>query len=87
MPGKDEAIYVAGHRGMVGAALVRELQGRGYRQVITRSHSELDLQDQAAPRVPSRTKPVVHLHRGGQGGRHPGQQHLSADSSSTATWR
>ena len=46
MSHQDQRVFVAGHRGMVGAALVRELQGRGYRQVITRSHSELDLENQ-----------------------------------------
>ena len=36
-------IYVAGHRGMVGSAIVRELQRQGYSNIITRTHSELDL--------------------------------------------
>jgi GDP-L-fucose synthase len=45
---KDEAIYVAGHRGMVGAAIVRKLQSIGCNNIITRTHSELDLTDQAA---------------------------------------
>ena len=36
-------IYVAGHRGMVGSAIVRELQRKGYTNIITRTHSELDL--------------------------------------------
>ena len=40
---KDAKIYVAGHRGMVGSAIVRELLRQGYRNVITRTHSELDL--------------------------------------------
>lgn len=39
----DSKIYVAGHRGMVGSAIVRELKRRGYRNIITRSHTELDL--------------------------------------------
>jgi len=39
----DSKIYVAGHRGMVGSAIVRELRRQGYTNVITRSHSELDL--------------------------------------------
>lgn len=45
---KDAKIYVAGHRGMVGSAIVRELQRQGYTNIITRTHSELDLcrQDQ-----------------------------------------
>ena len=40
---KDAKIYVAGHRGMVGSAIVRELQRQGYTNIITRTHSELDL--------------------------------------------
>lgn len=41
-------IYVAGHRGMVGSAIVRELQRLGYHNIITRSSAELDLRSQAA---------------------------------------
>ena len=44
----DSKIYVAGHRGLVGSALVRELQKRGYRNLVMRSHSELDLSDSEA---------------------------------------
>ena len=40
---KDSRIYVAGHRGMVGSAIVRELQRQGYTNIITRTHRELDL--------------------------------------------
>jgi GDP-L-fucose synthase len=40
---KDAKIYVAGHKGMVGSAIVRELQRQGYFQIITRTHAELDL--------------------------------------------
>lgn len=40
---KSAKIYVAGHRGMVGSAIVRELQRQGYTNIITRTHSELDL--------------------------------------------
>ena len=40
---KNSKIYVAGHRGMVGSAIVRELQRQGYTHIITRSHAELDL--------------------------------------------
>lgn len=45
---KQDKIYVAGHRGMVGSAIVRELQRQGYEHIITRSHSELNLLDQEA---------------------------------------
>ncbi|MDD3519452.1 MAG: GDP-L-fucose synthase, partial [Chromatiales bacterium] len=44
----DARIYVAGHRGLVGSALMRELARAGYTNVITRTHAELDLTDQAA---------------------------------------
>lgn len=40
---KNSKIYVAGHRGMVGSAIVRELQRCGYENIITRTHKELDL--------------------------------------------
>jgi GDP-L-fucose synthase len=45
---KDAKIYVAGHRGMVGSAIVRELQRQGYHNIITRRHRELDLCNQQA---------------------------------------
>jgi len=41
-------IYVAGHRGMVGSAIVRNLIAKGYENIITRSSAELDLRNQAA---------------------------------------
>ena len=44
---KSSKIYVAGHRGLVGSAIVRALQGRGFKNILTRSHAELDLVDQA----------------------------------------
>ena len=40
---KNAKIYVAGHRGMVGSAIVRELERQGYTNIITRTHKELDL--------------------------------------------
>ncbi len=40
---KNAKIYVAGHRGMVGSAIVRELQRNGYTNIVTRTHKELDL--------------------------------------------
>lgn len=45
---QDSKIYIAGHRGMVGAATCRALQGAGYGNLVTRTRSELDLLDQAA---------------------------------------
>jgi GDP-L-fucose synthase len=45
---QNAKIFVAGHRGMVGSAIVRRLQASGYACILTRSHAELDLLDQAA---------------------------------------
>ena len=45
---KDSKIYVAGHRGMVGSAIIRELERQGYNNIITRTHKELDLCNQQA---------------------------------------
>lgn len=44
----NQNIYVAGHRGMVGSAILRNLQAKGYKNIITRTHAELDLTNQAA---------------------------------------
>ena len=44
---KDSKIYVAGHRGMVGSAIVRELRRQGYENLVLRTHKELDLTRQA----------------------------------------
>lgn len=45
---KHAKIYVAGHRGLVGSALMRNLLGKGHTNLVARTHSELDLSDQAA---------------------------------------
>lgn len=45
---KSAKIYVAGHRGMVGSAIVRELKNLGYENILVRTSSELDLRNQAA---------------------------------------
>ena len=47
MDNLSKRIYVAGHRGMVGSAIVRQLKARGYRNIIARTRAELDLTDQA----------------------------------------
>ena len=47
---KDARIYVAGHRGLVGSAILRALKSRGYPNLIARTHAELDLLDQEAVR-------------------------------------
>ncbi len=45
---KDSKIYVAGHRGMVGSAIVRKLEAEGFQNIITRTSKELDLRNQLA---------------------------------------
>ena len=46
----DAKIYVAGHRGLVGSAIVRNLEAKGYKNIIYRTHKELDLTNQEAVR-------------------------------------
>src|SRR3954464_7115585 len=45
---KADKIYIAGHRGMVGSAILRKLQSEGFTNIITRNSSELDLRNQQA---------------------------------------
>ncbi|MFK0449309.1 NAD-dependent epimerase/dehydratase family protein [Campylobacter jejuni] len=45
---KDSKIYIAGHRGLTGSAIVKNLQNKGYSNLIFRTHSELDLTNQKA---------------------------------------
>jgi len=45
---KQDKIFLAGHRGMVGAAILKQLSAAGYSNIVTQSHAELDLTDQAA---------------------------------------
>jgi GDP-L-fucose synthase len=45
---KSSKVYVAGHTGLVGAAIMRKLKTEGYGNIVARSHSELDLEDQHA---------------------------------------
>ncbi|MFZ5503518.1 MAG: GDP-L-fucose synthase family protein [Pseudomonadota bacterium] len=47
---KSSKIYIAGHRGLAGSAIVRELQRQGYDNLLMRTHAELDLEDAAATR-------------------------------------
>jgi len=44
----NQKIYIAGHRGMIGSAIARNLQAKGFNSIIMRTHSELDLMNQAA---------------------------------------
>ena len=43
---KNSKIYIAGHRGLVGSAILKQLQSKGYNNIITRTHKELDLTNQ-----------------------------------------
>ena len=45
---KSSKIYVAGHRGLAGSAILRELQRLGYTNLVVRTHAELDLEDAVA---------------------------------------
>lgn len=47
---KQDKIYIAGHRGMVGSAIMRKLLDEGYKNIVARTSQELDLKDQAAVR-------------------------------------
>ncbi len=66
----DARIFVAGHRGLVGSAIVRELETRGYRNILTASRDQLDLRDQAAVNYWFRANrpEFVHLVAGTVGG-------------------
>lgn len=48
MISRDSKIYIAGHRGLVGSAIVKNLQSKGYNNLIFRTHAELDLTNQVA---------------------------------------
>lgn len=57
---KQAKVYVAGHRGLAGSAIVRELQRQGYTNLVTRAHAELDLEDAVATqRFFEQEKPVL----------------------------
>lgn len=55
---KNASIFVAGHKGMVGSAIVRRLKAEGYERIITRTRAELDLTEQAAVRDFFRTEKI-----------------------------
>ena len=59
--GKDTAIYIAGHRGMVGSAIVRRLQSLGHANLITRERENLDLCDAASVRGFFKTTAVDYV--------------------------
>jgi len=62
MRSTTDAVYVAGHRGMVGSAIVRRLTALGYTNIITRTRSELDLTDQHAVQEFFRSTPVDQMY-------------------------
>ena len=65
-------IYVAGHNGLVGSAIVRVLRAQGYTDIVTRSHAELELTDQAQVREFFRSERIdqVYLAAARVGGIH-----------------
>jgi GDP-L-fucose synthase len=62
MRSTSDAVYVAGHRGMVGSAIVRRLTALGYTNIITRTRAELDLTDQSGVREFFRSTPVDQMY-------------------------
>ena len=69
MMDKDAKIYVAGHNGMVGSAIVRELNRQGYKNLVVRTHKELDLTNQATvDEFFSEEKPEYVFHPAGKVG-------------------
>ena len=65
--------YVAGHRGMVGSAIIRQLQVRGETDIVTRTHEELELTNQTAVRdfIQAEQPDVVILAAAKVGGAQP----------------
>ena len=57
----DSRIFVAGHRGMAGSAIVRFLKAGGYQRLVTRTHRELDLMDQQAVRWFFQSEPIDYV--------------------------
>ncbi len=76
----DSRVYVAGHRGLVGSAIVRALQQRGYRNLLLRTHQELDLTEQTDVReFFNRERPEAVIHAAGRvGGIHANNSHPAA---------
>lgn len=76
----DSRIYVAGHRGLVGSAIVRRLQAAGHRGLITRTHAELDLTDtQATQRFFEAERPEFVFLAAAKVGGIAANQHLPAE--------
>lgn len=80
MMDKNAKIYVAGHRGMVGSAIVRELKRQGYVNLVVRTHAELDLTRQAdVERFFEEEKPEYVFHPAGKVGGIVANQEALAD--------
>ncbi len=80
MMDKNARIYVAGHKGMVGSAIIRELQRQGYNNLVTRIHTELDLTRQEAVEDFFKTeKPEYVFHSAGKVGGIVANNKLPAD--------
>ncbi len=80
MMDKNARIYVAGHKGMVGSAIIRELQRQGYNNLVTRIHTELDLTRQEAVEDFFKTeKPEYVFHPAGKVGGIVANNKLPAD--------
>ncbi len=74
---RDATFYVAGHRGLVGSAIVRKLEASGFENVVGKPSAELDLKDRDAVfAYMGETKPKYVVSGCGKGGRHPGELHL-----------
>lgn len=74
---RSKRIYVAGHSGLVGAAIVRALKRRGYNNILTRSHARLDLTDQAQVRAFFHSEHIdeIYLAAAMVGGIHANHRH------------
>ena len=62
MTNLDQAIYVAGHRGMVGSAIIRQLEKQGYSNIIVRTRQELDLLNQKEVQDFFQTNEIQHVY-------------------------
>jgi len=78
----DSKIYIAGHRGLVGTALMRNLRARGYTNFLTRTHAELDLTARLPSTLSSRLRTRSRLPGCRQGRRIHATQHPIRPSSS-----
>ena len=58
---KSDKIYIAGHRGLVGSAIVRQLEERGFTNLLMRTHEKLDLTNQAAVKTSLHKKSLIML--------------------------